>query len=257
MSVQDPRARHDPAVAARRKADRTLPLSVHGLGYRIAGRDLLQDVSFTVHAGSFTIILGPNGAGKSLLLRLCHGLLRPSAGHVSWCELPPSRARKHHAMVFQQPVLLRRSVAANVDYPMAVQRRPRDERKQRVAAALAATDLEHLARVPARRLSGGEQQRLMIARAWALQPEVLLLDEPTANLDPRATLAVETLVAAMHADGSTVIMTTHDLPQARRLGERVLFFNRGQLVEDSGAVEFFARPQSRDAQMFLAGKLLT
>src|SRR5699024_7043294 len=137
--------------------------------------------------------------------------------------------------------LLRRSVAANVAYPLSVHRIPRAQRQRRVREALMATDLEHLARTPATRLSGGEQQRLAMARAWVLKPEVLLLDEPSANLDPRSTLAIEKLVGVMHGEGTTIIMTTHDLSQARRLGQRVLFLNQGELVEDAAASKFFAR----------------
>lgn len=237
-------------------AGQTLPLSVQGLGFHAAGRVLLEDVSFEVQRGMFTVILGPNGAGKSLLLRLCHGLLRPAAGKVAWHGLPPARARSHHAMVFQRPVLLRRSVAANVDYPLAIRGVPRGERRERVRQALDATGLARLRRMPARRLSGGEQQRLAIARAWALQPEALLLDEPTANLDPRSTLAVETLIERMCQLGTTVIMTTHDLAQARRLARQVLFLNRGRLVEDAAATDFFTRPHSPEATAFLNGELL-
>lgn len=234
----------------------SLPLAVTGLGYRVDGRELLAGISFVVQAGSFNIILGPNGAGKSLLLRLCHGLLRPHAGAVTWGGMSAEAARPWHAMVFQRPVMLRRPVAANVTYALRLRGLPRAQCRQRVREALEATNLLQLARAPATRLSGGEQQRLAIARAWALQPEVLLLDEPCANLDPRSTLDIETLLRALHARGTTVVMTTHDLAQARRLGERVLFLNRGRLIEDAGAEEFFAQPQSPDARAFLDGKLL-
>lgn len=234
---------------------RTLPLEVHSLGYRAGGRSLLQHVSFAVAAGTFNVILGPNGAGKSLLLRLCHGLLRPGEGTIDWNGLAPEAARRHHAMVFQHPVLLRRTVAANVAYPLAVRGMRRGARRRRVAEALAATGLADLARAPATRLSGGERQRLAIARAWALRSEVLLLDEPTANLDPRATGAIEELVEGLHARGTTILMTTHDLPQARRHAQRVLFLDGGRLVEDAPAEGFFERPASAAARAFLAGKL--
>lgn len=239
-----------------RCAAQTLPLVVSALDYRAGGRDLLQGVSFAILAGTFNVILGPNGAGKSLLLRLCHGLLQPAGGRIAWNGLAPAAARAHQAMVFQQPVLLRRTVAANVDYPIAIRGVPRTERRHLVAEALAATNLTRLARAPATRLSGGERQRLAMARAWVLRPEALLLDEPTANLDPRAALAIEELVDSLHARGTTILMTTHDLPQARRHAERVLFLNRGRLIEDAPAREFFARPESAEAQAFLEGKLL-
>ena len=246
----------EPTVLRIPRHAHSLPLAVTDLGYRVDGRELLAGVSFVVKAGSFNIILGPNGAGKSLLLRLCHGLLRPHAGEVTWGDMSPDEARLWHAMVFQRPVMLRRPVAANVTYALRLRGVSRAQCRQRVREALQATNLLQLARAPATRLSGGEQQRLALARAWALQPEVLLLDEPCANLDPRSTLDIETLLRALHARGTTVVMSTHDLAQARRLGERVLFLNRGRLVEDAGAENFFARPQSPDARVFLDGKLL-
>lgn len=246
-----------PARSAPGAASSTLPLAVDALHFRAGGKQLLADVSFTVQADTANIVLGPNGAGKSLLMRLCHGLLQPQEGHITWHGLSPVRARIRHAMIFQQPVMLRRSVAANLEYPLAIRRLPRAERRRRVAAALHATDLSRLAQVPATRLSGGEKQRVAIARAWVLRPEVLLLDEPSANLDPRAILAIEQLIHAMRAQGATIIMTTHDMAQARRLGERVLFLNRGHLLEDSTAETFFTQPRSREARKFLAGELLT
>lgn len=246
-----------PARAPITREPRTLPLSVAGLAYQAGGRALLAEVSFTVCPGTFNVILGPNGAGKSLLLRLCHGLLVPQRGRIDWNGLTPVQARPHHAMVLQHPVLLQRSVAANVDYPLAIHHVSRVARRQRVREALEATGLQDLARMPAPRLSGGEQQRLAIARAWVVQPEVLLLDEPCASLDPHATAAVEQLIQAMRRRGATIVMTTHDLAQARRLGERVLFFSRGRLLEDGPAHEFFSQPETPAAQAFLAGRLWT
>lgn len=244
-----------PAAAPAVHGTSTLPLSVTGLAYCASGRELLADVSFTIRPGTFNIVLGPNGAGKSLLLRLCHGLLVPQRGHIDWHGLTPDQARTHHAMVLQHPVLLQRSVAANVDYPIAIRHLPRSTRRQRVAEALAATGLQELAGMPATRLSGGEQQRMAIARAWVLHPEALLLDEPCASLDPYSTAAVERLIATMRWRGTTIIMTTHDLAQARRLGERVLFLSRGRLLEDRPAREFFSQPETPAAQAFLEGRL--
>ena len=234
----------------------TLPLQVTGLGLTLAGRALLTDVSFAVMRGSFSVILGPNGAGKSLLLRLCHGLLVPTAGRISWNGVTPERARISHAFVFQHPVLLRRSAAANIEYPLKVRRVPKAERQARVAEALRVAGMVHLARNAAQRLSGGEQQRLALARAWALRPEVLLLDEPSANLDPNSTVAVEQLIASMCHRGTTVIMTTHDLAQARRLADRVLLLHHGRVVEDGAATAFFSAPQSAEGRAFVSGQLL-
>jgi tungstate transport system ATP-binding protein len=205
-----------PDAAPAVHAARTLPLSVCGLCYRASGRELLVDVSFTIQPGTLNVILGPNGAGKSLLLRLCHGLLAPQDGRIDWHGLTPGQARAHHAMVLQHPVVLQRSVAANVDYPIAIRHLPRRARRQRVREALEVTGLQDLAKMPATRLSGGEQQRMAIARAWVLQPEALLLDEPCASLDPYSTAAIERLIDSLRQRGATIIMTTHDLAQARR-----------------------------------------
>jgi tungstate transport system ATP-binding protein len=159
-------------------------------------------------------------------------------------------------MVFQRPVLLRRSALANLTHALSLTRTPRAERRAMAHQALDRFGLSSLARRPARVLSGGEQQRLAMARAWALQPEVLFLDEPTAALDPAATRAVEDMIRAFHADGMTIVMTTHDLGQARRLAEEVLFLHRGRLLEQTPAEKFFERPRSEAAQAFIKGELL-
>jgi tungstate transport system ATP-binding protein len=204
-------------------------------------------------------VLGPNGAGKSLLLRLAHGLLRPTAGEVLWRNRKVAgagRGPRRQAMVFQKPVLLRRSVAANLDHALALHRIGGVERRRRRLEALEATGLSALAEQAARSLSGGEQQRLALARAWALKPQVLFLDEPTSALDPAATRTVEEIVEALHRAGTKIVMTTHDLGQARRLADEVVFLHRGRLVERAPADRFFQGPQTREAQAFLAGDLL-
>ena len=233
-----------------------LPLRVRDICFDVGGKRLIEHISFTVHAGPCLIVLGPNGAGKSLLLRLCHGLLSPSEGTIEWAEADPIRARSQQAMVFQRPVLLRRSVAANAHFGLRLRRVPRRERQAVVAEALRQGGLIHLANRAARVLSGGEQQRLALIRAWTLQPQVLFLDEPTAHLDPAATRAVETLLKQFHAAGTKLIMTTHDLGQARRLADDVIFLHRGRLLEHSPADSFFAQPHSAEAAAFLNGNLL-
>jgi tungstate transport system ATP-binding protein len=207
-------------------------------------------------SGPRTIVLGPNGAGKSLLLRLCHGLIQPSQGHITWTGASTAARAGHQAMVFQRPVLLRRSTFANVTYALGLKGAPRRARKALALAALERAGLAERATQPARLLSGGEQQRLALARAWALEPEVLFLDEPTANLDPAATRRVEALITQFHRAGTKIIMTTHDLGQARRLADEVLFLHHGRLVEHAPAGDFFARPQSREAAAFIEGDLL-
>ncbi len=233
--------------------DAILPLSLEEVTYEARGQRLIERLSLALAAGPRSIVLGPNGAGKSLLLRLCHGLLRPTSGRVAWSR--PDAAR-HQAMAFQRPVLLRRSALANVTYPLALWGVPRRRRKARALAALERAGLADLAQRPARVLSGGEQQRLALARAWVLEPQVLFLDEPTANLDPGATRRIEALIDGFHQSGTKIVMTTHDLGQARRLADEVLFLHRGRLVERAPAETFFDTPQSREAAAFLKGELL-
>lgn len=236
--------------------DPILPLQLDGVGLSIDGNQLLEGIDLQLVAGTRTLVLGPNGAGKSLLLRLCHGLLQPTQGTVRWCGELPASAPRLQAFVFQRPVLLRRSAQANIEYALAIQGIRGAERRERTAAVLERTGLTAIARRPARVLSGGEQQRLALARAWALEPRVLFLDEPTASLDPTATRNVEQLVEAIHASGTKVVMTTHDLGQAHRIADDVIFMHRGRCLEHSPAPTFFKQPQSETAAAFLAGDLL-
>jgi tungstate transport system ATP-binding protein len=237
-----------------------LPLRLAGLAYEAEGKRLVDGITLDLEAGPRSVVLGPNGAGKSLLLRLCHGLIAPSAGRVVWqgpaAALSPDAVRRRQAMVFQRPVLLRRSAAANIDYALALRGLSRRARRPLVEEALARVGLAALAARPARVLSGGEQQRLALARAWALHPEVLFLDEPTASLDPAATRAVEEIIEVFHRAGTKIVMTTHDLGQARRLADEVLFLHKGRLLERAPAEAFFQRPTTREARAFLAGDLL-
>lgn len=237
-----------------RAPDSILPLRAEALGFAAGATAILCGVSFTLEAGRPSIVLGPNGAGKSVLLRLLHGLLAPSAGRVQWAAA--GEAARRQAMVFQRPVLLRRSVLANTVYPLGLAGVPAAERAPRARAALEMVGLAALAERPARRLSGGEQQRLALARAAALSPEVLFLDEPCASLDPAATRAVEEIVARLAARGTKIVMTTHDLGQARRLAGEVLFLHRGRLLEQTLAATFFNRPATPEAAAFLRGELL-
>ena len=232
-----------------------LPLRLRSVVFEAGGRRIVDDVSLTLEAGVRTVLIGPNGAGKSVLLRLCHGLLLPSSGTIAW-NAPeiPGRARRQ-AMVFQRPVLLRRSALANVAYALALARVPRVERLGRAREALDKVGLSALGERPARVLSGGEQQRVALARVWALRPEVLFLDEPTANLDPAATHEIERVIAAMHAAGTKIVLVTHNLGQARRLGDEVLFLHQGKLLERTPADRFFKRPTSAEAAQFLEGEL--
>jgi tungstate transport system ATP-binding protein len=232
-----------------------LPLQVENLCFDAGGNRLLDGVSFAVAKGGVTAIIGPNGAGKSLILRLCHGLLQPSIGSIRWAaESGKLNGRKRHAMVFQHPVMLRRSARANITH--AFRASGLKASHGRVDAALARFGLDGLAERPARLLSGGEQQRLAIARAWALEPELMFLDEPSSQLDPGATRQIETIISGLARDGMTIVMTTHDLGQARRLSQRVIFMLQGRVVEDAASEDFFAHPETANGAAYLAGDLV-
>ena len=239
-----------------RDAVSILPLRIEHLGFDKEGRRLVDDISLTIARGGMTAVLGPNGAGKSLLLRLCHGLLVPTRGRIVWAHGGGSHVgTQRHTMVFQRPVMLRRSVLANVTHSLRASGLGGEALKQRSAAALERFGLADLAGRPARVLSGGEQQRLAIARAWALKPELVFLDEPTASLDPGATRQIEAVLAGLVAEGVTLVMATHDLAQARRLSRHVVFLHHGQLRESGPADAFFSAPSTPEARAFLAGDL--
>jgi len=231
------------------------PLTLERVSLARGGRALLDAVSLTLTPGGVTALIGPNGAGKSLTLRLIAGLIAPDAGSVRWgARAAPAKGAV--ALVFQRPVLLRRSVAANLDHALSVAGVARRMRPARRAALLALGGLETLADRPARALSGGEAQRLALARALAAQPRLLLLDEPAASLDPAATAAVEALIARVAAQGTTVLLVSHDVGQARRLAGRVVFLHAGRVVEDAPADRALNHPQSPEARAYLAGRLL-
>jgi tungstate transport system ATP-binding protein len=227
-----------------------LPLSLEDVSYAVGGRAIIDRASLRVEAGPSTIILGANGAGKSVLMRLMHGLLRPTSGRIAWHG---EGARRLQAMVFQRPVMLRRSALANVVYALKL---AGSANRERIAMeALEEVGLVHVAHRPARVLSGGEQQRLALARAWALEPDILLLDEPTANLDPSAKREVERLIDDLADDGVTVVMSTHNLGQAKRLATRVVYLETGRLVVDLPVDRFFNDALPHEAALFLKGEL--
>ena len=242
-----PRGTSDAGVIAMRGQARNLV-------FRVRGTNLVDGIDLDLPPRSLTMVMGPNGAGKSLLLRLLHGLLRPTSGQVLWGGRPLDEdLRKRQAMVFQRPVLLRRSVRANVDFVLNLRGRATPARTLEI---LGEAGLAAQAEQPARLLSGGEQQRLAMARALALGPDVVFMDEPTASLDPAATAAIETIVGRARDRGTKIIFITHDVGQARRLADDVVFLDRGRLVEHTAAARFFDNPDSRQARDYLAGRLI-
>jgi tungstate transport system ATP-binding protein len=212
-------------------------------------------MTFEIEAGPRTVILGPNGAGKSVLMRLCHGLLAPTSGKIVWQDSRNGKRPREQAMVFQRPVMLRRSAVANVIFGLKLAGFAHRECELRALDVLDAVGLSRVTAKPARILSGGEQQKLALARAWALGPQVLFLDEPTASLDPGATREIEMIVAQIHASGTKIVMTTHNLAQARRMGDEILFIDRGRLIERAPVTRFFSQPATPEAAGFINAEL--
>jgi tungstate transport system ATP-binding protein len=216
---------------------------------------ILDNISLTLAPGPPTVLIGPNGSGKTTLLRAAMGLIPATRGRITWGGRERSSPDRR-AILFQRPVMLRRRAAGNVRFALAAAGVARAQRAQRAAELLADVGLAGLERRPARRLSGGEQQRLALARALARDPAVLFLDEPAASLDPAATKAIEDIVRAVSARGVKVVMSTHDLGQAKRLAGDVVLLHRGRLIESAPATEFFAKPRTQEARTFIAGELL-
>ena len=211
----------------------------------------LRGVSLTLHRGERLALVGANGSGKTTLLRLLHGLVAGTGrqAHGSGGKQPVL------AMLFQRPFMLDLSVRRNVLLSLWLRQVPRAERAERCARALTRVGLQTLADRAARTLSGGQQQRLALARAWALQPDVLLLDEPTASLDPGAKREVEALIEDLVQDGVTLVFSTHNLGQAKRLATRVIYLEAGRLVVDLPVLPFFNGPLPAEAALFLKGEL--
>ena len=232
-----------------------LPIRLDDVSVVVRDATILDRISLELAPGAPTALIGPNGAGKTTLLRLAMGLMPPSRGRVSW------GGREHvataqRAIVFQRPVMLRRSVAGNLRYALAAAGVPRAERAARLGELLALVGLAGLGERPARKLSGGEQQRLALARALAKEPQVLFLDEPTASLDPAATKAVEDVIRSVAMRGIKVVMSTHDLGEAKRVAGEIVLLHRGRVIESGPGEAFFTAPKTMEARRFIDGELL-
>lgn len=230
-----------------------LPICISDLRLSKGDRAVLAGVNLMIDEPGITVIMGSNGAGKTLLLRCLHGLIKPDQGHITLGHLGVADSRDQQAMVFQHPVLLRRTVLHNLAFaaPGLARSEP-----QRLIEALESVYLADRADQPARMMSGGEQQRLALARALLGRPELLLLDEATASLDPASVLVIESLVKAQSARGTKIILVSHDQGQARRLADEVVFVSAGRVAEQSPADQFFTAPRTLEARAYLAGEIL-
>ena len=231
------------------------PLRISDLRYRPNGREVLAGIDLELNDEGITLVLGPNNAGKNVLLRAICGLVQPSSGSMAWGVEQGARPEQGVMMVFQRPMMLRASVLHNVALGLKPLDLSRRERESRALAMLERIGLADRAGDSARQLSGGEQQRLALARAWLTRPRLLLLDEPTASLDPSASAAVERIIREIRTDGTRILMVTHNLGQATRLGDDIVFMAAGRVCEHTAVQPFFARPRSEEARLFIQGEL--
>lgn len=237
------------ALPSAQRAHQGQDLGVRRLSFSANNRQLINIAELRLSANGVSVIMGPNGAGKSLFLRLIHGLIAPTSGLITWGGHALDEAcRQRQSMVFQRPVLLRRSVAANLDFVLPKAKTERNAWLDRIG-------LRDQAHQPARQLSGGEQQRLAMARALATHPDILLLDEPTASLDPASAMMIEGLIATAAGNGTKIVLVTHGIDQAKRLADDVVFMSTGRVTEQADVHSFFAIPQSAEANAYLNGEL--
>lgn len=232
-----------------------LPLTIDGAEVRRKGTRLIGPINLTVGAGGATIVLGPNGAGKTSLLRLMHGLARPATGSLVW-SIQETEARDRRGFVFQTPTMMRRSVRDSIAYALTVAGAKRALARQRATVLAEQVGLGHALERSARVLSGGEKQKLALARVLIREPEVMLLDEPCANLDGRATREIESILTAAKSRGTRIVMSTHDLGQAARLADEIIFMLNGRVHETGPAERFFSAPTTPEAQAFLNGQIV-
>ena len=232
-----------------------MSVSLQDVVVRRRGKTVLGPITLELSNEGFTVVIGPNGAGKTTLLKVLHGVERISSGSVSW-SVPSQTAREGQAYVFQSPIMLRRSVRANLAYPLQLLGFDKADISARVTKWAARIGLGAALHFPAPRLSGGEQQKLALARALIRRPNTLFLDEPCANLDGSSIREIEEILREAVQAGAQIIMTTHDLGQARRLADHVVFLNNGQIEEQASAAPFFDAPSSVGASAFLNGDIV-
>ena len=229
-----------------------LPLEIKNLNYSIGSKEILYNLNIKIISDKITVIMGPNGAGKSTLLKILNGIIRPTSGKILWNEkVDESLVLNGQALVFQKPVLLRRSVKANLDFFDKLTNLNNYDKNQ----LLKIVDLLDQKNQPARLLSLGEQQRLSLIRALLLRPRLIMLDEPTANLDPASTKIIEDIIISLKEFGIKIIFVTHNILQAKRLADEVIFFDKGKLIEHSNSKEFFLNSKSMKVNNYLNGIL--
>jgi len=232
-----------------------LPLTLSAASIARRGKRLIGPVDLVLEGSGITAVIGPNGAGKTTLLKALHGLERLRDGRIAWA-CPRDEALRRQAFVFQMPVMLRRSVLDNLAYPLRLAGQARRPARAAAADWCARIGLAGMEARAAAVLSGGEKQKLALARALITGPDLLFLDEPSASLDGRATREIETLLSLATGAGTRIFIATHDMGQARRLAREVVFLRGGQVHEQGAAPDFFDAPASDAARAFLAGDIV-
>lgn len=238
-----------------RTAQQHFPLRMENASYSINEATLIRNLDLEINSDGTSIILGHNGAGKSLLLKLFHGVIKPNNGKVTWNSQQPNIYQYWRTFLLQRPTFFNQSIEYNIEFVLRIAGIDKDQHKQRCEQALEVCGLTHLRQRNTRSLSGGELQKVSLARAWVLEPSVILLDEPTVALDPPSVISFESIIQQFVNSGSKIIMTTHDLSQAERLANEIIFIDKGTLIEQSDALNFFAGPSSNQAQKFVSGEL--
>lgn len=232
-----------------------LPLTLKDATARVRQKRLVGPIDLTIGKSGFTIVMGPNGAGKTTLLRLMHGLQRLSSGSVNWA-VDDVTARKKQAYVFQSPIMMRRRVVESISFPLILHGVDKKKARNMAIEWAERVGLGHVLQSWAPMLSGGEKQKLALARALIYQPDILFLDEPCANLDGRATREIEEILKSSQHAGTRIVMATHDMGQARRLATEVVFIYDGMVHEKSDAQSFFDAPSTRKAKAFINGDIV-
>jgi len=228
-----------------------LPLKLKKINYKLNNNLILNNLSLEIKKGKPKIILGSNGAGKTTLMRMCHGLIKPDSGQVQWQGNINQNKLRSQSMVFQRPIMLKRSVKKNLEYVLKIHNTPKNKILFLIDEILELVNLKNHLNFPAYSLSSGEQQKLAIARAWLLKPEVFFLDEPTASLDPNSTQSIEKIIKIIENSGSQIIMSTHNLAQAKRIDGEIIFLSKGEIIKQSSNEIFFKENKNKEIMSFL------
>jgi len=232
-----------------------LPFSMRSATAKTGSKILVGPIDLTIGQKGLTIVMGPNGSGKTTLLRLMHGLHRLASGEIQW-NLPAQITRERQAYVFQNPIMMRRSVVDCIAFPLILHGLGRKAARQKASEWACRFGMANMLDRAAPDLSGGEKQKLSLVRALIRKPDILFLDEPCANLDGRSIREIEKILLDVKAQGTRIVMATHDMGQAKRLASEVVFMLNGKIHEIGPAKPFFNHPKTAEAAGFINGEIV-